>query len=448
MSRYSGLLKSGLLVWCVLFASFFGNLFNVGYGDGWFTDFQKDSAYITEKTAECKDVLTYRQPLIPSAGKDYMKTMGSGTCDPHTVQPYASQYGLQARVVAFFAPANDNKLPSYFKRVEIMLAALTAIVLTAFILKIGRMYGRGVMIVSAALIAISPWVVAYARNMYWFTFLMLLPFVVSFIVYPYLDTSRKKLLFYVIIGFLLFLKSLDGYEHITTLGISVFGAVAYWEMVMNKRKLLELWPQLLTAGGVTVIALVSAVVVNIVDLHSYYGSWDKARQSVLSRAEDRATGIKKMQPNVIGGFELTDQEVYKFIDKFYDIDKLKSGEGHPIKYAAVSALNYAMLPAVSLPFVLAQPLQAILQSILVVGIVGYLCIRRIGKLAKGLKELYLIGLIGALSWLMLMPAHAYPHAHLNGIIFYIPFLLVCYVAIGIWVQRQALYIRKKVYGKK
>lgn len=448
MGKNKKIFKALMLVWAVLFLSYFGNLFNVGYGDGWFADFQKDSAYIVEKTAECKDVLNYDQPLIPAKGYDYMATMGSGICEGQKVQPYASQYGLQARVVAFFAPNNDAELPSYFKKVEIILAALTAFVLAVFAVKIHRLYGTVATSVLVALLALSPWVAGYARNMYWVTFLMFLPFIVSFVVYPLLSTFRKKVLFYLAIGLLIFIKLLDGYEHVTTIGVSVFAAISYWEIVKNQKRLRELWPQLLTVGAVTVTALAIAISVNVIDLHSYYQSWDKARQAVLSRAGDRATGIKAVQPNVIGGFEITSQEVYKFVDKFYDLDQLKSGDAHPAKYAAVSALNYAMLPVVSLPFNITQPLQAILQSTLIVGLIGYACIRKIGAIGKGLKEMYVIGLVGALSWLVLMPAHAYPHAHLNGIIFYIPFLLVCYIAIGIWIQQHVLQIRKKIYGKK
>jgi hypothetical protein len=51
--------------------------------------------------------------------------------------------------------------------------------------------------------------------------------------------------------------------------------------------------------------------------------------------------------------------------------------------------------------------------------------------ALSLRYSYWLGLIAALSWLILMPGHAYPHAHLNAIIFYMPFLLVCYIIIGI-----------------
>lgn len=448
MIRDKKILKVLVVAWAILFLSYFGNLLNVGYGDGWFSNFQKDSSYIVEKTAECKDVLNYDQPLIPAKSYDYMAVMGSGTCEGQKVQPYASQYGLQARAVAFFAPNNDAELPLYFKKVEIILAALTALLLAVFIVKIYRLYGTVAAAVLIALLALSPWVAGYARNMYWVTFLMFLPFIASFIVYPLLSTSRKKVLFYVAIGLLIFLKLLDGYEHITTIGISVFAAIVYWEIVKNQKKLRELLPQLLTVGVVTATALALAISVNVIDLHSYYGSWDKARQAVLSRAGDRATGIKAVQPNVIGGFEATSQEVYKFVGKFYNLDQLKSGDANPIKYAAVSALNYATLPAVSLPVNLVQPLQAILQSILAVGLMGYVCIRKIGKAAKGLKEMYWIGLVGAISWLVLMPAHAYPHTHLNGIVFYIPFLLVCYVAIGIWLQQHVLQIRKKIYGKK
>lgn len=449
MGKYKNYVKAGLLVWVVLFLSYFGNIFNVGYGDGWFKAFQADSAQIVEKTAACKDVLHYRQPLIPAAGNDYNTVMASGRCDAATVQPYASQYGLQARLIALFAPNDDAQLPGYFKKVEVVLAGLTALLLALFVVKIGRVYGYGAAGVVTFLLAISPWLAAYARNMYWVTFLMLLPFVLAFMVYPYMTTRLRKVIFYAAVGFVLFLKSLDGYEHITTLGISVFGAVAYWEIILHKKKLLQLWPQLFTAGAVTIVALISAIAVNIVDLHSYYDSWEKAQKVVLSRADDRGlAGIKRMQPYVIGGFEVTGQEAYRVIDKFYDIDSLKSGNGNPIKYALLSALNYAMLPAVSLPLALVQPLQALLQSILAIGILGYICLRKIGNLSRGLRELFIIGLIGALSWLVLMPAHAYPHAHLNGIVFYIPFLLVCFIGIGIWIQQVVRDLRRRVYGKK
>ena len=40
--------------------------------------------------------------------------------------------------------------------------------------------------------------------------------------------------------------------------------------------------------------------------------------------------------------------------------------------------------------------------------------------------------IGAFCWLALMPGYALPHAHINGIIFYIPLLLFVYVLIGLW----------------
>jgi hypothetical protein len=437
-----------MLAWVILLLSYFGNIFNVGYGDGWFVGFQRDSASIVEKTAECKDVLDYNQPLIPAKGYDYISTMESGNCEKQKVQPYASQYGLQARVIAFFAPNNDAELPSYFKKVEFILASVIALVLAIFVAKIYRMYGTITAVVLTSLLALSPWIAGYARNMYWIAFLMFLPFVLSFIIYPYLSTVRKKALFFTVIGVLIFLKSLDGYEHITTVGISVFAAVAYWEIVKHSKRLQDLWPQLVIIGMTTVAALALAIAVNIIDLHSYFHSWDKASHAVLSRAGDRATGIKAVQPNVIGGFEVTDQEIYKFVDKFYDLDQLKSGDGHPLKYALISALNYMTLPAVSLPISLAQPLQAILQSIAAVAVFGYVCIRKIGRVNKGLREMYIIGVVGAASWLVLMPAHAYPHAHLNGIIFYIPLLIVCYVAIGIWLQQHLLHLRKKIYGKK
>lgn len=448
MKISKGMVARVAVIWLILFLSYFGNIFSVGYGDGWFDNYEEYSASIIKKTAECKGEFDYTGPLVPKGNSDFTAVMESGHCDTRKVQPYGSQYGLQARVIAFFAPTNDSLLPSYFKKVEIILAFLTSILLALFIAKIWNIYGRYVGIVVTALLSLSPWVAGYARNLYWVAFLMFLPFILTFLLYPRLKAKKTKAVFYALVTIIIFLKCLDGYEHITTIGLSVFAAVAYWEAVLRKRALKSLWKQLLLAVGITTVALFSAITANVISLQSYYGSWSKAEDVVLSRADDRATGLKKVEPNVILGFEVTDQHTYAMIERFYNLDVLKSGQGNPLKYAALSALNYALLPAVSLPISLAPTLQELIQSMLTVSIIGFLCLKRIGTQARGLIEMYWVGLLGVLSWLVLMPGHAYPHAHLNGIIFYIPFLLASFIAIGIWLQQHILKANTRKRGRQ
>lgn len=424
----------------VLFVSFFGNVFGAGQSMDWYESFQEDdSAQIIKKTVQCRGELSFQGPAMP-VDNGAQNISQNDSCADKDLVPYGSQFGLQARIISSLSP-DGAQLGSYFKFVEIVLSLLTALVFTIFIIKLYKLYNIRVAGVVFALIAISPWIVAYARNMYWITFLIFLPFIFSFVTYSWFRSKRVMPVFYVVLAVLFTLKLLDGYEHISTLLLSAFVPIVYFEIGYYKTRLVDTWKQAIIVLGAGIISLMIAVAANVIALTPYYGSWSKSLNVVAARAEQRSVGLIEMQSYVVGGFRATLPDSYRFIDRFYDLDKLEDGRAHPIKYAAVSLLNYALLPAVSLPVVFREPVGGILQSIVFVGILAYIALCRIKKRktllnskVKALRYSYWLGLVAAVSWLVLMPGHAYPHAHLNAIVFYLPFLLVCYLIFGIFVD--------------
>lgn len=430
----------GVVCFLVLFLSFFGNFFGTGPSQGWFSNFQKDSSLITEKAANCKGKMQYGGPLTVQPGKDYTDYMQrKDDCSQADYKPYDSQYGLQARVIAFFAPTNPDHLASYFKKVEIVLSLAMAFVFTIFIVTVMNLFGKKVSYIVLGFISISPWIVGYARNMYWVSFLMFLPFVFSFATYVWFRQKNLLWIFFMIIGILFFAKLLDGYEHVTTMMISVLIPVIFYEIIVyNKKRLIDFLKPAIIIFISGCLSLGFAILVNTASLVTYYGSWSKAFSLVAARAEDRSAGLKKVESNVVGGFKATLPDMYQFVDRFYSLDGLADGKANPIKYAALSLLNYTLLPAVSLPFIIREPIGTVLQSIGFIAVISYLLLRWLTKKsiitkksARGLQYSYWLGLAAAFSWLVLMPGHAYPHAHLNAIIFYMPFLPVCYIIIGI-----------------
>lgn len=433
----------------VLFISFFANIFGTGLSDKWFSDFQqRDSALIVQKTAECKDISDYDGPIMPQTPQDYAQFSKVGMCSTDITKPYDSQYGLQARLVAFFAPSG-NQLGSYFKLVEIMLSAIMAVVFTLFLFRTVNIFNIKVAAVVFVLIAISPWIVGYARNMYWASFMMFVPFIFSFVTYQWFKTRQKMPLFYGLLGLFFLIKLLDGYEHVSTILMSAFVPIIFFEVGMYSKRLIDLWKPAVLIVSVGVVVLVLALVINVASLTSYYGSTQQALSKVAARAESRSTGLADMQPYVISGFSETLPDTYQFIDQFYDLDQLRDGKAHPLKYAVLSALNYALLPAISLPVIIREPLSDILQSIAFLAVVAFFMLsfmknnnRRTTAMIRALKYCYWISLLGAISWLVLMPGHAYPHAHLNAIIFYIPFLLICYVIIGMSIDDYLCKMKK------
>lgn len=445
VSRERTLFWAGFLL---LLVSFCINIFGLGPNQEWFTYFQqKDSAAIIRKTVECKNQTAYDGPLVWETYDEYQRFTETPTCEEAVVRPYESQYGLQARVSTLLAPSASI---NYYRLAELALAAFFAAVLMAFIYKVRAMFNMRVALVVFLLILLSPWIAAYARNMYWVVYLMFLPFVFSFVTYDWFKKSKRLHYFFIALFVLFYLKLLNGYEHVSTLMVSALVPIVFYELLDRRLRIGQLLKPAVFVFVAGVFALGLAILTNISSLAGYYGSWGKATDLVLSRAEDRASQIKTMQPYVIGGFEVTLPDMYHYIDVQYDLDRYKDGKAHPIKYAVISILNYSLLPAVSLPIVLKEPLHTFAESILCIGVLSYLAILSVTKkgayrrFARSLKYSYWLSLLGALSWLVLMPAHAYPHAHLNAIIFYAPFLLVCYLAVGLWVSGLGVW---RGYGK-
>ena len=129
------------VTWFLLVISFTGNFFGVGLWQSWFDGFQRDSSAIIEKTALCKEKSSYSGPLIVTKNEDYNSVMMSEGCDTSLLKPYASQYGLQARIITALAPKDNAKLPSYFKKVNILLSAAMAALMALVALRVRKLFG-------------------------------------------------------------------------------------------------------------------------------------------------------------------------------------------------------------------------------------------------------------------------------------------------------------------
>lgn len=437
------------VVWVVLFLSFFGNIFGVGLWREWFDGFQRDSSAIVEKTARCKEKSGYSGPLIVAKNEDYNSVMTTGGCDASLLKPYASQYGLQARIITALAPKDSTKLPVYFKKVNVALAVAMAALMALVALRVRKLFGFVAAAVFATLVAFSPWIVGYAQNMYWIEPLMFAPFAFAFLSYSYCKSSKKMWLFYLGETILLFLKLLGGYEYISTIAISVLVPIIFFELINNKQKIIRLWKHAVMTCIVVVVAFVGAYATNFMALSDYYHSSDTALKMINERASERGlSGIRKMRTHAVGNLKMLLPESYKFVNRFINMDELAEDRGSTYQYLAINAGNYVLLPTLSLPLSIKGVFGEIVQSILVWVLVGYLVLFYLKRRHPSFKyyrsflwSLH-ISLAGALSWLILMPGHALPHAHINGIVFYMPLLLFVYMIVGLYVGNMVKKWRK------
>lgn len=449
MERKKNILFFGV-VWGILFLSFFGNIFGVGLWREWFDGFQRDSSAIIEKTARCKEKFGYSGPLIVIKNEDYNSVMTTGGCDASLLKPYASQYGLQARIITALAPKDNAKLPSYFKKVNVVLSAAMAALMALVALRVRKLFGFVAAVVFAILVAFSPWIVGYAQNMYWIEPLMFAPFAFAFLSYPYCKSSKKLWLFYLGEAILLFLKLLGGYEYISTIAMSVLVPIIFFELINNKQKIIRLWKHAVMTCIVVVVAFVGAYATNFMTLSDYYHSSDTALKMINERASERGlSGIRKMRAHAIGNLKTLLPESYTFADRFINMEELAKDTGPMYQYLVINAINYVLLPALSLPLSFKGVFGDIIQSVFVWILAGYLLLFYLKKRHHSFKYyrsfLWALhaSLAGALSWLILMPGHALPHAHINGIVFYMPLLLFVYMVVGLYIGNIVKKRRKR-----
>ena len=447
--KHRGSVVFFFVTWFLLVISFTGNFFGVGLWRSWFDGFQRDSSAIIEKTARCKEKSSYSGPLIVTKNEDYNSVMMSEGCDTSLLKPYASQYGLQARIITALAPKDNAKLPSYFKKVNILLSAAMAALMALVALRVRKLFGFVAAAVFATLVAFSPWVVGYAQNIYWIEPLMFAPFTFAFLSYSYCKSSKKLWLFYLGEAVLLFLKFLSGYEYISTIAMSVLVPIIFFELINNKQKIIKLWKHAVMTCIVVAVAFVGAYATNFVALSGYYHSSDTALKMINERASERGlSGIRKMRAYAIGNLKTLLPESYVFADRFINMEELANDKGPTYRYLAINAGNYMLLPALSLPLSLKGVFGEIIQSILVWVLVGYLVLFYLKRRRPSFKYyrsfLWSLhaSLAGALSWLILMPGHALPHAHINGIVFYMPLLLFVYMIVGLYVGNMVKKWRK------
>ncbi|AUH71021.1 hypothetical protein [Legionella sainthelensi] len=127
---------------------------------------------------------------------------------------YKSQYGLQGIFFSWF-----YKHFYFFSTVyslQFLCAALTAIVLVLLCREYGFVFGKAFGVIFLISVLESPWIVSIARNLYWVPFLWFFPSLITMRIYRKSPDSKKSVL-YILFLTAIFLKSLTGYEYLSSI---------------------------------------------------------------------------------------------------------------------------------------------------------------------------------------------------------------------------------------
>lgn len=128
---------------------------------------------------------------------------------------YPTQYGLQQPLYGFLhARTPLDSLGA----LQLIPSLLTAVVLVALFRRYLAIFGPRFATLFLLGMALSPWFIAFARNLYWNPFVLLLPALAAAFLYSAEGVWRRRLLL-VAVGAAVTLKCLVNYEYLTSVAV-------------------------------------------------------------------------------------------------------------------------------------------------------------------------------------------------------------------------------------
>lgn len=357
--------------------------------------------------------------LSPEAGQP----TGGDTRD-NTNGLYVSAYGLPAMVFSRLRQALGAGLVPFVSQAKLVTALLLAATLAAFVASVASEFGAATAALVTVALGLSPWMVCMAVSLSWVAFLLFLPFVVTWILYPGAETRRRSLLFGAI-TILIAIRCLCNYAFLPDLVLSVAAPILYWGAA-KARPLMRTGLDAAFAMAAAAAGIVLAMILHVTQLFIVFGR--EGPGILLHRLAVRSMGAG-----------LSDAAYHFPLDRIADV----LGQGHwlvrllhshPLLLGLYSFLWYMNESAVNLPGANAPDITR--PGFLQIGVIAFVVVgmawrRRRQLLGPGRENGLLlaacVGLVGALLWGVLMTQHWIIHVHMDTISFYSPFLLLAYV---------------------
>ncbi len=320
---------------------------------------------------------------------------------------YTSQYGLQGH---FFSLLTNRLGIDTVNTLRFINILIFSIVLSILIILISKTYGFLLGSVFTIVFVSSPWITAFAGNLYWVPFTWFLPALFSILLF------RNSKLFYIYLPLIflsVFIKSLSGYEFLST--ILIF-TVFVWiiELIMNQQKQRKtIFIQLIIISIVCLTAFILAIFIH-----------------ASIRNNDVFLGI-----NTIWTQDVL-RRTYSTDSTFLDIVYRDSILATPLQVLQ-KYFNW------DTPIIL-----YVNGKLFVPIIITSTCILIFNSLKKKKNcqrdwLLFIVTLICPLSWFILAKAHSFIHTHINFVLWYFGFIQVIFYIIIKFIIEVSLKIFHK-----
>lgn len=396
----------------ILFGSFYYDLFRI----------VEREAYFTELTRH--HYLGYDSYLV--LDRLHLTERGEAAALSPLTEKYRSQFGLQG--VVLDAALRVFHVPSvklaYFAAGAVTL--LTSLLLAAFFADVAKRIGPITAGAGVVLTAWSPQLIYMVPSLYWCAFLLFAPFVLTWLLDPWLSRQKYGSWLRLALVFALVLaKCLCGYEYVTTIILSPIAAIWFHRSGQTPflRSFLLQSIGVIAAGAA---AFACAMLIHVAQLQYVVGV--DGFETIRERAMSRTIGEHGQE-----GVRLPIRKSFRRLPERF-------------AYPATCFVEYLQMPAANTPGYYPAcrrpiPVKHFFAFALIAGVAVVVARRWLPADSPRLAGAALIGAAGSLSWNVLALNHMLVHFHLNCITFYVPFLLLGYLAIGHTIESALIRLR-------
>jgi hypothetical protein len=324
--------------------------------------------------------------------------------------PYLSSSGLQGMILGTLDTVLLRAAPAFkLAFFRTLTAALVAATYTLLLLWLRREFGFGAAFLALLVILASPWLTAFARNLYFSMWLFLLPPLVIGAVLSARSARSNPNRWLGIAGFVTLLaRFLSGYEYVTLAVAMALAPVLYYA-IRDTWSFRVLLSRLGIFTAATLAALIVSLAVLTVQVTAVTGSAEKAANHIRFAIGRRTSGDPSKFP-----------PIYAAALRAKTSDVLRVYMSDPF-----DRRDDARRPTL-LRWVLSRTYGALVVWVLLVGVwvaarTAWLPAgRRFRPLA--LAAATLCGLLGTLAWLVIFKAHSFIHVHVNPFMWHVLFL--------------------------
>ncbi len=329
------------------------------------------------------------------------------------LEEYVSQYGLQGKIFRWMA--RHMEYDEVIENLHLLCSLMTAAVFVVIAAILWKKYSLVMAGCFLAIFWLSPWIVNFARNLYWVEFTWFIPMAVGLFCAWKIDNQKCRIISYIAAFLSVLIKCLCGYEYISVI---MMGLIAFL----------------------------------LVDLVKVFYYKDKNRQKLVFRS------VFIIGMMALAGFfaavcihaplRSSDGNILDGIKSIFEQDVLKRTSGADLNNfppAWWESFNTSVWEVLCRYFkftteIITGVTGDCFQLLCIIPLCIFVYDYKKNQLNIETAAMYVVFFMTSVSWFILAKAHSFVHTQMNYVLWYFGYIQICFYVI---VEKIRVCIQKK-----